>query len=149
MIHARSFTHEPESVASARRFAVQALAGLPDTTVENVELMVSEVATNCVRHTNSAFEIAITVTGEEVGVAVTDRADGTPTVRSPAPTDPHGRGLLIIDMLAGAWGVEPRSGVGKTVWFTIPTPPDAAVHSAADRVDRSSQTTGSAHQPCA
>lgn len=29
-----------------------------------------------------------------------------------------GRGLLLMEMLADAWGVEPR-GEGKSVWFEL------------------------------
>ena len=41
-------------------------------------------------------------------------------MRSPAPTDTSGRGLRIVDMLCSAWGVE-RDGVGKIVWFAVPS----------------------------
>jgi hypothetical protein len=40
-------------------------------------------------------------------------------MRSPKPTDPSGRGLKIIDMLSGGWGVQSEADEGKTVWFTI------------------------------
>jgi hypothetical protein len=39
-------------------------------------------------------------------------------VRHPDPAEEHGRGVLLIDELANAWGVEPRAD-GKTVWFEI------------------------------
>jgi anti-sigma regulatory factor (Ser/Thr protein kinase) len=115
----RSFPHEPESVPAARRFATKALRGSLPETLEAVELMVSELATNCIRHTDSGFELTITRTGHDIRIEATDQAGGTPTMRSPKPTDPSGRGLKIIDMLAAEWGVRADSPLGKTVWFTI------------------------------
>jgi serine/threonine-protein kinase RsbW len=115
----RIFPNEPQSVPAARRFAMSLLSGVSPDTLEAIELMVSELATNCVRHTDSGFELSITRTGRDIRVAATDGAAGTPTMRSPKPTEPSGRGLKIIDMLSQTWGVEERTGKGKTVWFMV------------------------------
>jgi two-component sensor histidine kinase len=117
--HRRTFPHEPESVPAARRFATSTLRGVSVDTLEAVELMVSELATNCIRHTDSGFELKITRAGGDIHVAATDEAGGKPEMRSPKPTDPSGRGLKIIDMLSAEWGVDQRAGAGKTVWFTV------------------------------
>jgi anti-sigma regulatory factor (Ser/Thr protein kinase) len=119
MKSARSFQHAPESVTAARRFATQVLQGVAGQVLETIELMVSELASNCIRHTGAGFELAILQTPDEIRVEATDNAGGVPTKRSPEPTDPSGRGLQIIDMLSTAWGVDRRSPIGKTVWFTI------------------------------
>ena len=127
MKHARTFPHEPESVPAARRFATGVLRGAAPDTLEVIELMVSELATNCIRHTDSGFELTITRVDGDIRVEATDGADGAPEMRSPEPTDPSGRGLKIIDMLSAGWGVEHRNATGKTVWFTVPdTAPAAA-----------------------
>jgi serine/threonine-protein kinase RsbW len=118
----RSFPHDPQSVPAARRFATSALRGSSPETLEAVELMVSELATNCIRHTDSGFDLSITRTGDNIRVEASDRAGGTPTMRSPEPTDPSGRGLKIIDMLSAGWGVRSDGSRGKTVWFTIADP---------------------------
>lgn len=119
MRDSRTFPHEPQSVPAARRFATAVLHGAPTEILEAVELMVSELATNCIRHTDSGFDLKIIRSGANIRVEATDHAGGTPTMRSPEPTDPSGRGLKIIDMLSAGWGVQADSGVGKTVWFTI------------------------------
>src|SRR6201986_1297587 len=119
MRDSRSFPHEPQSVPAARHFATSFLHGASAETPEAVELMVSELATNCIRHTNSGFDLTIIRSGLDIRVEATDHAGGTPTMRSPEPTEPSGRGLKIIDMLSAGWGVESESGTGKTVWFTI------------------------------
>jgi anti-sigma regulatory factor (Ser/Thr protein kinase) len=123
----RSFAQSPASVSAARRFARDALRDLPPTGLEVVELMVSELATNCIRHSQSAFEVVIDRTQADVRIEVSDRAGGTPTVRSPGPEDPRGRGLKIVEMLSEDWGVDYHAGDGKTVWFVI----SAATPSAA------------------
>ncbi len=119
MTNSRTFPHEVQSVPAARRFATSVLRGASTEILEAVELMVSELATNCIRHTNSGFDLTIIRSGANIRVEATDHAGGTPTMRSPEPTDPSGRGLKIIDMLSAGWGVQADSGVGKTVWFTI------------------------------
>ena len=115
----RTFPHEPASVPAARRFATSVLHGVAPDTLEAVELMVSELATNCIRHTDSGFELSISRGGGDIRVEATDGAGGRPQMRSPKPTDPSGRGLKIIDMLSSDWGVDHRPATGKTVWFTV------------------------------
>jgi hypothetical protein len=119
MMNTRSFPHEPQSVPEARRFATSVLRGSSPETLEAVELMVSELATNCIRHTDSGFDLTISRSGPDIRVEASDHAGGTPTMRSPKPTDASGRGLKIIDMLSSGWGVNSHGPDGKTVWFTI------------------------------
>jgi anti-sigma regulatory factor (Ser/Thr protein kinase) len=118
----RRFPREATSVGAARRFATQLLAGAPAKTVDAVELMVSELATNCIRHAEAAFEVTVSRARGRVRIAVTDDAGGTPTMRSPGPEDPTGRGLLIVDAFSDAWGVEREGRGGKTVWFMVTVP---------------------------
>ncbi|HYZ80364.1 MAG TPA: ATP-binding protein [Solirubrobacteraceae bacterium] len=117
----RTFPAIPQSVHAARRFATDTLSGIPSSILEAVELMVSELATNCIRHERASFHIAILGSSREIRVEVTDSGTGTPTMRSPGPNDPSGRGLQIVDMLSASWGVKPERPAGKTVWFTVPS----------------------------
>ena len=119
MRNTRTFPHEPQSVPAARRFATSVLGGTSVETLQAVELMVSELATNCIRHTDIGFDLTIIRSGPNIRVETTDHAGGTPTMRSPEPTDPSGRGLKIVDMLSAGWGVQSGAATGKTVWFTI------------------------------
>jgi anti-sigma regulatory factor (Ser/Thr protein kinase) len=115
----RTFPAIPQSVHAARRFATDTLADSPEQALEAVELMVSELATNCIRHERASFHVAILRRSDEIRVEVTDSGGGMPTMRSPGPDEPSGRGLQIVDMLSERWGVEPESPSGKTVWFTL------------------------------
>jgi anti-sigma regulatory factor (Ser/Thr protein kinase) len=128
----RTFPAIPQSVHAARRFATDTLSGNPASLVEAVELMVSELATNCIRHERTSFHITIRGSTQEVRVEVTDSGSGAPRMRSPGPDEPSGRGLQIVDMLSDSWGVEPELPTGKTVWFTMPAA--TALGPAADEV---------------
>jgi anti-sigma regulatory factor (Ser/Thr protein kinase) len=117
----RTFPAEATSVAAARRFAASMVTEGPTELRETVELMVSELATNCVRHVNASFEVSIERTDDSYHVEVRDEGGGRPAMRSPAPEDVSGRGLRIVDMLAARWGVRYDADAGKTVWFTLTT----------------------------
>ncbi|HKC27557.1 MAG TPA: ATP-binding protein [Jatrophihabitans sp.] len=109
-----------ESVAHARRLAVSSLPGLSTAAAQAVALIVSELATNCVRHAGTEFRLRVTPQPQSVRIEVTDAAGGRPALRNPAPTEPHGRGLQIVQVLATRWGVQADEGnAGKTVWCTV------------------------------
>lgn len=113
----RHFPCQPESVTAARRFVRDVLSGRPSEVIEAAELMTSELATNCVRHARTDFELSISA-NDEIRIQVRDTGGGRPTVLSPAAEEPSGRGLRIVDALADEWGIAPGSD-GKTVWFAI------------------------------
>jgi anti-sigma regulatory factor (Ser/Thr protein kinase) len=114
---ARRFPCHPRSVAAARQFTRQILSDQSSAVVDAIELMVSELATNSVRHANSDFELAID-SKDQIRVEVRDSGGGQPTLRSPAPLDTSGRGLRIVEAMSDTWGIIPTSD-GKTVWFEL------------------------------
>lgn len=122
----QSFDESLHSVGAARRFARDVLRDLRPDALEVVELMVSELATNAIRHSKSAFDIAIARTSRNVRIEVSDQAGGRPSVRSPRPEDPNGRGLKIVEMLSDDWGVDYHADDGKTVWFVVSAAPAPA-----------------------
>jgi anti-sigma regulatory factor (Ser/Thr protein kinase) len=133
----RTFPAIPQSVHAARRFATDALAGLPPGPLETIELMVSELATNCIRHERMSFYVTVSRMPRAIRVEVTDSGSGTPTMRSPGPNDPSGRGLQIVEMLSDEWGIEPEIPAGKTVWFSLMIEPrDGMPECAGDRTLR-------------
>jgi anti-sigma regulatory factor (Ser/Thr protein kinase) len=115
----QSFQRDPRSVGEARRFAKRVLRAESESALEAIELMVSELATNSVRHAGTGFRITIVRSGAEVRIEITDCSGARPELRSPRPEDPHGRGLRIVDMLSDTWGVDGAPPAGKTVWFTV------------------------------
>jgi anti-sigma regulatory factor (Ser/Thr protein kinase) len=120
MTASAEFPATPDSIAAARRFVATQLAAVRDDDRDAVTLMVSELATNSVRHAKSPYRVAIRRRGGTVRVEVSDSGHGLALVREPAPRDPHGRGLHIVNKLADAWGVEVHpEPPGKTTWFTF------------------------------
>ncbi len=118
MTSVAAFDHHPTAVREARTFIEHELRQLDPRLVEMAVLMVSELATNAVVHTASAFRVRVIHDAVLVRIEVTDHGGGTPTVRTPEPIATGGRGLLIVQELAESWGVE-RSEGEKTVWFTL------------------------------
>jgi anti-sigma regulatory factor (Ser/Thr protein kinase) len=129
MSQTRSFEHVPTSVTLARQFAREALSGVPTKFIQTAELIVSELASNCVVHTGSPFDLQIVRTADEIRIAVTDHEGGDPVLRSPGPTDIRGRGLQIVDMLSSSWGVDRLREGGKTVWALIAVSSQSGVRS--------------------
>ncbi|HTL84407.1 MAG TPA: ATP-binding protein [Acidimicrobiia bacterium] len=114
----RTFPNSPRSVTGARQFVLGTIRGVAREVADSVALMVSELATNSLRHAGTGFQVRVDRSSEEVHVEVIDRGGGVPAVRSPAPSDASGRGLRIVQDFADSWGVR-SSPPGKTVWFTL------------------------------
>lgn len=116
----RVFGNAPEAVSAARHYVVDQLADVPRAVVDEVAVMVSELVTNCVRHTDTEFAVAVEHDRNQVRVEVTDHGAGSPTLRAPDASEPTGRGLRIVRELSDSFGVEPAAdGSGKTVWFVV------------------------------
>jgi anti-sigma regulatory factor (Ser/Thr protein kinase) len=135
MTSARTFNSLPDSVPAARRFARDVLRGQSGDLVDAAELMVSELATNCVQHAQTDFEITIRAR-EQVRIEVRDTYHGQPQVQSPPPQAPSGRGLRIVQEISDEWGIIPSSS-GKTVWFALNLRPAGSTGSS----DESKQHT--------
>lgn len=122
------FRVDASSPASARRFVRRLLESWDLGELnEVVELLVSEVVTNVVRHARTDGSIVVSRTEDGVRVEVIDSAGGEPAPLSPEPRQPTGRGLRIVDTMSTRWGVEAATdAIGKTVWFEVSRPPRSA-----------------------
>lgn len=110
----------PEAVAAARLWLTENLTkwGACDDTVQDAVQIISEVYTNSVIHSAGADDATVTAVWfyGHLRVAVSD-----PDLRIPTPDlaeDEHGRGLIIVSMLAARWG-ETKTAAGKKVWFEL------------------------------
>ncbi|MFD7711820.1 ATP-binding protein [Streptomyces sp. NPDC059785] len=87
---------------------------------EIAELLTSELVTNALIHTDR--DAVLTATVSPLGglrVEVRDFVGRRPRLRVPDADDgTHGRGLVLVQSLADAWGVRPHA-VGKSVWFEL------------------------------
>jgi anti-sigma regulatory factor (Ser/Thr protein kinase) len=119
----KKFPSRPASVRAARHYAVDALGDAPPAVVEAVAIAVSELATNCVLHAQTAFTVAVERTADRVRIEVSDVGRGVPTVHAPDRTATSGRGLLLVRELSDEWGVDSSDDrPGKSVWFAIHLP---------------------------
>ena len=115
----RSFEPKPEQVLAARHFVASSLEawGLINS---DIALLVSELATNAVLHARSEFEVCVAAAAERIRVEVSDYNSRLPTMVSVPPDAYSGRGLQLLQALAGSWGVETHINDGKTIWFEVP-----------------------------
>ena len=100
---------------------------LPAQVLGDVKLLVSELATNSVRHAGcdegETLEIEADVTDECIRVRLRDHGDGFESHRPEPPRRgaTGGYGLVLLDRLADRWGIQ-RNG-GFCVWFEVARPP--------------------------
>jgi anti-sigma regulatory factor (Ser/Thr protein kinase) len=83
---------------------------------DDVELVVTEFATNVVLHAHTVFTVHLRAFDQTLVLAVEDGSDDWPA-RAAAPVfATHGRGLTIVDLLCRDWGTHALSTGGKSVW---------------------------------
>src|SRR4051795_7370046 len=112
---------EPASAARARRFIVDLCKAtqMPAELCDTASLLVSELVTNAIIHGKTSATIEVHRPPETLRVAVRDDNPVLPPVgASPTLNAESGRGLMIVSVLADAWGVEHGEG-GKAVWFEL------------------------------
>ncbi|RZB15795.1 ATP-binding protein [Streptomyces sp. F001] len=86
---------------------------------ETAELLTSELVTNAIVHTDHDAVLTATVGPGGLRVEVRDFVARRPRLCAPkADEGTHGRGLVLVQSLADAWGVRPHA-VGKSVWFEL------------------------------
>ncbi|WP_412080368.1 ATP-binding protein [Streptomyces sp. SCL15-6] len=108
------------AVPEARRALRELLRhwGRPERS-EIAELLTSELVTNALVHTDDDAELTATVSERGLRVEVRDRVARLPRQRAAEPDEStHGRGLVLVQSLADAWGVRSHD-VGKSVWFEL------------------------------
>jgi anti-sigma regulatory factor (Ser/Thr protein kinase) len=115
---------EPSGFAPslARRVVRQAVSPLVTADVAHTaELLVSELVTNAVVHGTGTVRLVIDCDDRCLSVTVSDDDPVAPRIQPERLMSEGGRGLRMIDSLAGSWGVNRRDdGTGKDVWFRLP-----------------------------
>jgi len=103
----------PSSVGAACDLVGGVTDSLPRRAREAAELVASELATNCVVHAGTDFQVFAAVDDDTVEVVVSDRAGWSANDSSRS-----GHGLLLVGLLASAWAAEAEDG-GKRVWARL------------------------------
>jgi anti-sigma regulatory factor (Ser/Thr protein kinase) len=132
-----------EAAGQARRFVRDVLRTwqIADDLVADVLLVTSELVSNAVRHGGRRCALHVEKSFQLLCIEVSDGSCVLPQQREDV-ADESGRGLAIIDAIAGSWGVTERD-TGKTVWahWPIAAPPAP--------VQRAASQHGGWHQPAA
>ncbi|MBA2529916.1 MAG: ATP-binding protein [Euzebyales bacterium] len=111
-----------EAPASARRALTALSTYVSDELFRRVELVVSELVTNSVRHAGltpgDSIHIAVHIDGGMLRGEVADPGTGfDATVRLPCTEQTGGYGLFLVSQLTNRWGV---ADDGATrVWFEL------------------------------
>ncbi len=115
------------AAAAAARAALRAIEPkIEPEPMNDVRLLVSELVTNSVRHSqgpdsSGPVTLEVDVSDEKLRVEVTDRGRGfEPKAREPGQSKASGWGLYLVDHLADRWGVI-RNHITR-VWFEIDRP---------------------------
>jgi PAS domain-containing protein/anti-sigma regulatory factor (Ser/Thr protein kinase) len=113
----------PDAVMHARRFTARTLRRWNvQEAADAVLLVVSELVTNALVHTQGPVSLDLVLRGDRVRVSVSDsspRAPAKPVIVDWESTG--GRGLLLIEAMSDAFGSVPVAG-GKQVWSEVTVP---------------------------
>ncbi|MFH8800737.1 SpoIIE family protein phosphatase [Streptomyces sp. NPDC017936] len=113
----------PDAVMHARRFTARTLRRWQvGEAADAVLLVVSELVTNALVHTQGPVHIDLMLRGDRVRVGVSDsspRAPAKPVIVDWEATG--GRGLLLVEAVSDSFGSMPVAG-GKLVWSEIVVP---------------------------
>ena len=112
----------PAAAAEARHALDGLGEELPDGRMRDVQLLVSELVTNAVRHANlgdgDVIGLVVELADDALRVEVHDPGGGfVPSTPSPDPARPSGWGLYLVAELADRWGVD--SEEATLVWFEL------------------------------
>ena len=114
----------PRAAREARAAVEGTLARARPEVRDDVQLLVSELVTNSVRHADlgpgDAVKVRLSASPEAVRVEVEDAGRGFDPARLAGPRGAGGYGLFLVDRLANRWGVDRRAGVN--VWFELDRP---------------------------
>lgn len=113
---------EPRSVAVARATVRGYLRSAGVRDADAAVLVVSELVSNAVVHptvTSGPIEVSVEVDRGCVHIEVEDADPRPPVTRTHHVDDEFGRGLMIVEQLADAWGWTPLRDNGKRVWCDV------------------------------
>ncbi|WP_374203127.1 ATP-binding protein [Streptomyces sp. ST2-7A] len=121
----QQFSPEPRSVPLARHQVQVALREwrCDQNDADCIVLVTSELVTNAILHGSSTerpVEVCLTLAEGSCLLEVSDSSPRGAGMRTPADTNEHGRGLLLVSQLATRNGTTFRGHIGKTVWAQMP-----------------------------
>ncbi|WP_397428861.1 ATP-binding protein [Pseudofrankia sp. BMG5.37] len=114
----------PSAVPHARQVLRESLrgAGLDEDATSVAELLVSELVTNAVKYGQPPVWLLVELRPGLIHASVSDTSTALPERRAVDDDSEGGRGLLVLDALAGSWGAV-TVGSGKYLWFDLAVTP--------------------------
>jgi anti-sigma regulatory factor (Ser/Thr protein kinase) len=114
-------TRDVDAPGNARAWVEENFANALDILVlEAVQLIVSELVTNAIRHARGEIELCVAVVGTTVRIEVTDESPDCEAVivQMDDALRPNGRGLRMVEAFSRSWGC--RTGPDrKVVWAEV------------------------------
>lgn len=109
----------PEAAAEARHLVTAACSAWSRNGVcDSAALVVTELVANGVRHAATPLTLRIVPIARGLRLEVADDSTRGVRVKDARLLDEGGRGLFLVDALAGRWGVDAHP-VGKRVWAEL------------------------------
>lgn len=111
----------PEAVRHARRFTRRTLRtwDVPSDTMDAALLVVSELVTNALVHTDGQVRLDLSLVNHRLRLAVADTSPRSPVKNTNVGWEATGgRGILLVEAVSETWGTVPVSG-GKQVWADL------------------------------
>ena len=108
---------QPVSASVARDFVRRHLIaqGLSHL-IDDVTLVVSELATNALVHAQTPFMVSLQAFEQTLLLTVADGSRTGPVQVVAQVLDTGGRGLTIVALLSRSWGADAHPDGGKSVW---------------------------------
>lgn len=120
-VRSMRFSADVRVLASVRDFAARSADELGSLVDRNdLAVVVGELAANATVHQHGDSELVLTARADGgLEVELIDPDASMPAQHHSVPWDAEGhRGLLLVEVLSEAWGVEPLPQ-GKRVWATM------------------------------
>jgi anti-sigma regulatory factor (Ser/Thr protein kinase) len=106
----------PDAAAEARRAIARLRQDLDPPLMETMRLLVTELITNAVRHTDcETLVLKVAIGKSAVLTEVCD--DGPDFDAQPSDAADDGWGLFLVERLSDGWGV--KTNGSKRVWFQL------------------------------
>jgi two-component sensor histidine kinase len=119
-----SITSAPDASMTARKALLPLSESLSAERFSDLKLILTELITNSVAHgPGGLIDVSVEMrTDGSVYGTVADEGQGI-SLTGFTPTPEKGLGLLIVDTLAGSWGVQPEA---SEIWFVLDPPSQVA-----------------------